>query len=78
MPRHKKPTALKALAGNPGKRALPEHEPVFANVDEKPPEWLNQKATSLWHVYSGQLAANGMLNAGNREILAVYCHSMAW
>lgn len=76
MPRHKTPTALKALAGNPGKRPLPDSEPIFTNTDEKPPVWLNDEAKELWHIYSGQLAANGMLNAANRDILAIYCHAM--
>lgn len=77
MPRHAKPTALKVLAGNPGKRPLPKSEPIFADVDEKPPEWLNEKAAELWHVYSGQLSANGMLNTANREFLGAYCQLTA-
>ncbi len=77
MPRHAKPTALKVLAGNPGKRPLPTDEPHFSNADELPPEWLNECAKKLWLVYSEQLNANGMLNTTNREFLGAYCQLTA-
>lgn len=39
--RRPKPTARKALAGNPGKRALNKDEPVFTPIKGvEPPEWF--------------------------------------
>ena len=44
--RRPKPTARKALAGNPGKRALNKDEPVFTPIKGvEPPE--SQKKISL-------------------------------
>lgn len=73
----RKPTALKKLAGNPGKRPLPENEPVYADAPTSPPKWLNRRAVKLWNTYAHQLANNGMLNETNREFLAAYCQLVA-
>lgn len=72
-----KPTALKLLAGNPGKRALPASEPTFEQADTTPPEWLTGGALERWHTLADALDANGMLNVGNRDALATYCDLMA-
>lgn len=77
MPRHAKPTALKELAGNPGKRPLNENEPVYLSADTKPPEWLTDSALLLWNKYAAALDANEMLNTANREFLGTYCQLMA-
>ncbi|MDO5090139.1 MAG: hypothetical protein Q4D61_01205 [Cardiobacteriaceae bacterium] len=73
----RKPTALKKLAGNPGKRPLPDNEPVYADTSTSPPKWLNKRAANLWNTYAHQLANNGMLNETNREFLAAYCQLVA-
>ena len=41
-----KPTALKVLQGNPGKRKLNDSEPTFEKTDEilKPPSYLSTYA----------------------------------
>lgn len=42
--RRPKPTARKALAGNPGKRALNKDEPVFTPIKGvEPPEWFAEE-----------------------------------
>lgn len=69
----KKPTALKLLAGNPGKRPLPQDEPKYAPADIEPPSWLVGEGLALWPNYAAALDANGMLTQPNREVLAGYC-----
>lgn len=47
--RRPKPTARKALAGNPGKRALNKDEPVFTPIKGvEPPEWFAEEDLPLW------------------------------
>ena len=53
--RRPKPTARKALAGNPGKRALNKDEPVFTPIKGvEPPEWFAEEdlplATIMWQL----------------------------
>lgn len=67
------PTALKVIAGNPGKRALNATEPQFENVDTDAPAWLMGEGLAQWQALAGALDANGMLNTANREVLATYC-----
>ena len=74
--RAKKPTALKVLAGNPGRRPLPEHEPEFDAVDTSPPEYLQGEALKQWEQLAPAMAVNGMLNVASRNALAVYCDLM--
>ncbi|MFJ2455609.1 hypothetical protein ACIOWK_28420 [Pseudomonas protegens] len=70
---HKKPTALKLLAGNPGKRPLNAAEPSFAPSDLSPPSWLDGEGLALWPKLAAALDANGMFNEANRDVLAGYC-----
>jgi phage terminase small subunit len=70
------PTALRILAGNPGKRPLPASEPTFTPADTQAPEWLTGGALTRWNTLAAALDANGMLNVGNRDSLAVYCDLM--
>lgn len=48
--RRPKPTARKALAGNPGKRALNKDEPVFTPIKGvEPPEWFRRRKSPSRH-----------------------------
>lgn len=76
MSNPRKPTALKLLAGNPGKKPLPAAEPMFSSHDITPPDFLQGEALSLWPKYAKALDMNGMFNAANREVLATYCDLM--
>ena len=69
----RKPTALKLLSGNAGKRALNAAEPQFDGVDMAAPAWLMGEGLAQWRSLAGALDANGMLNTANREVLATYC-----
>lgn len=68
----KKPTALKVLAGNPGKKPLPAGEPKWTPCDLSAPEWLSAESAERWKPLAEALDANGMLTAANRELLAGY------
>ena len=45
--RKPKPTALKVLEGNPGKRPLNDHEPIPPKGELKCPSWLLPEAKNL-------------------------------
>ena len=64
--RRPKPTARKALAGNPGKRALNKDEPVFTPIKGvEPPEWFAEEdlplATIMWQLTTKELCGQGLL-----------------
>lgn len=71
------PTALRVLAGNPGKRPLPASEPAFEVTGTQAPDWLTGGALERWNVLAVALDVNGMLNVGNRDALATYCMVLA-
>jgi P27 family predicted phage terminase small subunit len=75
--RRPKPTRLKMLTGNPGKRPLNEDEPrPDANIPECPPE-LGPVARQEWHRLVGELAALRLLTNLDRAALAAYCGAYA-
>ncbi len=71
-----KPTELKKLQGNPGKRALNKREPKFSGVPVCP-EWLTPSAKTEWDRVVKELAALDMLKAVDSSALAAYCQSYA-
>ncbi len=73
--RKPKPTALKIVAGNPGRRKLPEHEPKFDPSQPTPPPFLNDDAKVEWGRISGVLYEAGVLTEVDRAVLAAYCQS---
>src|SRR4051812_21481007 len=75
--RRPKPTRLKMLTGNPGKRPLNGDEPrPDANIPECPPE-LGPLAKQEWDRLVGELAALRLLTNLDRAALAAYCGSYA-
>jgi P27 family predicted phage terminase small subunit len=53
-----KPTALKVLQGNPGKRRLNAREPQpTVLADAEPPEWLEDAAKEAWRAVVPKLCA---------------------
>ena len=57
-----KPTRLKELAGNPGRRPLNKHEPAPETTGiPKPPAHLGRFGKSLWKTYAGKMAGLGLL-----------------
>jgi P27 family predicted phage terminase small subunit len=71
--RKPKPTALKELEGNPGKRKLNKSEPRFAKAGTEPPEFLDAEARAEWRRVAPQLSAQKMLTVVDRTMLAAYC-----
>lgn len=75
--RRPKPTRLKALTGNPGKRPLNEDEPMpEMNVPECPPE-LGPVAHREWDRLVGELITLRILTNLDRAALAAYCGAYA-
>lgn len=72
-----KPTALKILQGNPGKRKLNESEPEFEKNDDilKPPSFLSTYAKKEWKRISPMLIKNNLLTDADIATLAAYCQS---
>lgn len=75
--RRPKPTRLKLLTGNPGRRPLNQDEPrPEAVIPECPPE-LGPVAQKEWHRLAGELSALRILTNLDRAALAAYCGAYA-
>ena len=70
-----KPTALKVLQGNPGKRPLNDKEPEYEKSDEllKPPPYLSTHAKKEWKRIAPMLLNNGLLTNVDISALGAYC-----
>lgn len=78
MPAHRKPSALKLLHGNPGKRPLDLSKEIqVAPLDPKPPEWLSVVAKREWRRLYKHLAQTKMLFATDQSFLAMYATAYA-
>lgn len=71
--RKPKPTALKLLAGNPGKRALNHAEPKPRVILPKPPEHLSDDEKNKWKLTVRELHPLGLVTAIDKDALAMYC-----
>ncbi len=76
MPGKRKPTALKIVTGNPGKRPLPENEPDPQGEVKKPP-FVKGKAVRLWKLRAPELERLGVLRSVDVEMFGVWCCLMA-
>ena len=73
-----KPTALKVLQGNPGKRALPKGEPKpDAGRLPSAPRWLSDEAKREWKRLAPRLHAVGLLTEVDGLALAMLCEAFA-
>lgn len=77
MGRQPKPTALKRLAGNPGKRKLPPSEPQPARAVPSCPEHLPPVARAEWARIVDELGQLGLLTGLDRAALGAYCSAYA-
>jgi P27 family predicted phage terminase small subunit len=73
----KKPTQLKLIAGNPGKRELNHREPKPAKGRPVCPAAMSRRAKQIWKETCDQLASMGILAKADRHQIAAYCEAVA-
>lgn len=73
MSNRPKPTALKVLQGNPGKRPLNLNEPRPDTSMPTCPAWLDATAKREWKRICPELSKLGLLTLLDRTALAGYC-----
>ncbi|MFG0501057.1 phage terminase small subunit P27 family [Pseudomonas putida] len=75
MGRPAKPTALKLLQGNPGKRKLDKKAPTPAPLEATPdpPQWLGEWATEMWETIAPWLTQTGIMTRTDTHNLAAFC-----
>ena len=73
-----KPTALKVVEGNRGKRASNKQEPDPPYLSEfDPPKWLHPAAQSVWNEIAPKLADAKLLTTVDVQALAMGCIAIA-
>ena len=75
--RKPKPTALKELEGNPGKRSLNPSEPKPPQKAPSCPAWLEKEAKREWRRLSKGMEQLGILTELDRAAFAGYCQAYA-
>ena len=73
-----KPTRLKLIEGNPGKKALPTNEPLppAANCLPEPPERFGPDAVAEWNRTGPVLHKMGLITLSDLPMFEAYCE--AW
>ena len=64
-----KPTRLKVLEGNPGKRPLNKNEPQIKAELMHAPDWMTEAQLTLWR-YAIHEAPEGVLGSIDRDLLS--------
>ena len=75
--RKPKPTAIKVLEGNPGKRELNQNEPKPEKKAPRCPAWLEPEAKKEWRRTAKRLRASRHPNGGCMAAFAGYCQAYA-
>ncbi len=75
--RKPKPSHLKLVRGNPGKRPLNKNEPKPELALPMPPPHLADEAKVEWGRIGHELYQLGLLTNLDRAVLAVYCQAYA-
>ena len=75
--RKPKPTALKTLEGNPGKRQLNVNEPKPLAKAPSCPKWLDPEAKKEWRRLSKKMEQIGILTEIDMAAFAGYCQAYA-
>ncbi len=68
-----KPSALKLLQGNPGKRPINEREPRPRGGTPRCPDWLDEEAKACWKRLVPELKRMGVLSVIDADALCAYC-----
>ena len=74
--RKRKPTPLKLVRGNPGKRKLPKNEPQIAPGIPPCPKHLNDEERKLWAEIGHELYEVGVLTNVDAGVFEVYVTSL--
>lgn len=75
--RKPKPTAIKILEGNPGKRALNDREPQPEKKAPSCPRWLEKEGKREWRRLAVKLERMGLLTEVDMAAFAGYCQAYA-
>lgn len=75
--RKPKPTAVKVLEGNPGKRPLNMKEPTPDKTAPACPQWLAEEAKLEWGRLADKMVNLGTLSEMDMAAFAGYCQSYA-
>ena len=73
--RKPKPSHLRLVTGNPGRRPINDREPAVIQGQTTPPLELNAPARREWRRVSKRLHAAGLLSPIDRGALAAYCQA---
>ncbi|HYG73464.1 MAG TPA: phage terminase small subunit P27 family [Planctomycetota bacterium] len=76
MPRTPKPTVLKILEGNPGKRKLNAAEPKLKAAAPDCPVWVSGPARQHWPEIASQLAEMGVSTTADKIALGLLVDAM--
>ncbi|WP_373181221.1 phage terminase small subunit P27 family [Clostridium butyricum] len=75
--RKPKPTAIKIIEGNPGKRPLNKNEPKPEKKAPRCPSWLEDDAKKEWRRMAKQMEHLGTLTEIDMAAFAGYCQAYA-
>ena len=75
--RKPKPSAIRLLEGNPGKRAINQREPKPDKKAPPCPKWLDPEAKKEWRRLSKKLEQLGILTEADMSVFASYCQAYA-
>lgn len=75
--RRPKPTAIKLLEGNPGKRELNKYEPKPEKKMPVCPDWLEPEAKNEWRRLAKVMGDMGILTDIDQKAFATYCQCYA-
>lgn len=70
-----KPTHLKVIAGNPGKRPLTAREPRPEKGRPRCPSWLGPEVKKVWRRVVADLEAMGVLTVADGDAVSIYCQT---
>ena len=78
MGRPSKPTALKAIEGNRGKRGANEKEPEFDLLsDLEPPAHLGERSAAVWRELAWMLRKAHVLTVADKVAFELLCDAVA-
>ena len=75
--RRPKPSAIKRLEGNPGKRKMNDREPQPMKTAPPCPDWLEPDAKEEWNRLSSHMEELGILTEVDMAAFASYCQAYA-